>query len=527
MWAQTCSQALGKLKEIFPPAFSLDDLPPANASLAVSGAAVEIVTPPNQWAVGAKLPINPGVRVTQGRPLLVRIEGEVKSGRVGIGGVAEDGQTYVSPEVERSEKDGTSTFYVPLDPIDGRTCKWIVVRNTATSGLPSRVILRSLRAFAPDRDHLPDLVEIAPERVSATTMWHNGDPDARAKFFPIRDAATRRAGTTNDVRFFKVALTHTSRDWDWARSSRDYLTQRYHDPERLRSVPTFTQLQPHPHDLYHGGLTFLRLEVSSDSVRATPTRCIDSRSKIQHVCRVGRNLVLCFEFFLAMMSQPDELLAGVRLGPGSRRRIDDNWFGGLHTVYPVDDETCLVSSSAADAVLWLDLPTRKVIRRWRLPAKRYGVNYELNPSMSVVNHYVHNDLQLAHLNSAYPDGSGGCYLSTLSGDIGHVGAHGEYSLLAEGYVGCHGVRYSRNGDGLYFTDSCGGRLMRISPENNVSELYAVDSTWLHDVVQLDGDLYLFCLGDKNEVAIIDIGRRELGRFSMGERGVNVQFASVL
>ena len=55
----------------------------------------------------------------------------------------------------------------------------------------------------------------------------------------------------------------------------------------------------------------------------------------------------------------------------------------------------LVSSSGSDAALWVDLRTRKVIRRWRLPSDIYGVNYELTPAMPVSRHYIHNDIQLS------------------------------------------------------------------------------------------------------------------------------------
>jgi hypothetical protein len=86
------------------------------------------------------------------------------------------------------------------------------------------------------------------------------------------------------------------------------------------------------------------------------------------------------------------------------------------------------------------------------------VNYELTPAMPVNRHYIHNDIQLGHLNSAYPDGKNGCYLSTLAqGDIGHVSEDGQYEVLARGYVGCHGIRVAQNGRDLYFSDSCSGR----------------------------------------------------------------------
>jgi WD40 repeat protein len=270
------------------------------------------------------------------------------------------------------------------------------------------------------------------------------------------------------------------------------------------------------------------LAIDRDGVNMTAVRSVDSPFKIQHAAVVGSRLVLCFENFLAVIPTAGAPLESLDLRPGSKYRIDDNWFSGLHTVFPANDDVCLVSSSGADAVLWVDLRTRKVIRRWRLPSDIYGVNYELTPAMSVSRHYIHNEIQLGHLNCAYPDGREGCYISTLAqGDIGHVDEDERYSLLARGYVGCHGVRLAHTVRDLYFSDSCSGRLMRFDADGNVRQWRCVDSRWLHDVEQADSDLYVFCMGDRNEVAPMDVSNgEELGRFAFESRGVNVQFVSV-
>ena len=74
--------------------------------------------------------------------------------------------------------------------------------------------------------------------------------------------------------------------------------------------------------------------------------------------------------------------------------------------------------------------------------------------MSVQDHHIANDIQLGHLNCAYPDGHGGFWVSTLGqGDIGHVMPNGDYELIASGFVGCHGIRYSDELGYLYFSDS--------------------------------------------------------------------------
>jgi hypothetical protein len=326
-----------------------------------------------------------------------------------------------------------------------------------------------------------------------------------------------------------VFLTHTSRGWEWEKCGREYLRERYNRPSRLDNLPSFEALLPNrSHALYSGGLTILKLALDRGEARLSAFRCIDSRYKIQHACLAGNRLVLCFEDFLFVLPDLAAPLEGVKLERGAPGRIDDPWFGGLHTVFAVDARTIVVSAAGSDAVLWVDVESGRVTRRWRLPADIYGSNYALTPEMSVQDHYIHNDIQLGHLNCAYPDSDGGCWISTLAqGDIGYVGPDGGYEILTRGFVGCHGVRLATGGDTIYFADSCEGRLMSADRSGAAVERVRLDSRWLHDAAQLDGDIYAFCLGDRNEVSVIDVGRGvEMGRYSFESRGVNVQFLSV-
>jgi hypothetical protein len=68
--------------------------------------------------------------------------------------------------------------------------------------------------------------------------------------------------------------------------------------------------------------------------------------------------------------------------------------------------------------------------------------------------------------------------------------------------------------------------MRLNPGGGATEMHRVDSQWLHDTEQVEGDLYWFCLGDKNEAVLVDVeNHRELGRFAFDSRGENVQFVT--
>ena len=264
------------------------------------------------------------------------------------------------------------------------------------------------------------------------------------------------------------------------------MRNRYTRPGRLKELPPFQELPPAQGARSHTGhLTLFDLTLDGDGITLAATRCIDSQDKIQDACRMGRRLVICLEdYVIVHPADTDDVAIDSEL-----ERIDDPWFAGLHTVFPVDDSRCVISASAPDAILLLDIKQRRVVWRWRVPADRYGRNYELTDLMSVQDHHIANDLQLAHLNCAFPDGDGGFWISTLGqGDIAHVSASGAYELLATGFVGCHGLRYSQELSCLYFSDSCNGRLISIGHDRVAKTIGTVESYWLHDAQHLAGDI---------------------------------------
>lgn len=251
-------------------------------------------------------------------------------------------------------------------------------------------------------------------------------------------------------------------------------------------------------------MTILRIQLFAGGVTSKILRHYLSSEKIVHAAVVGEKVAVCFDAGMALAG-PEADADYTAPDPRTLARIVDPWFGGLHTVIAVDERMCLVSSSGADSILWLDVDAGRIVRRWRLPAERYGCNYTLDDTTWLGEHYINNDLQLGHLNCAAPDGRGGAFFSTLAqGDIGHVNAAGAFELLATGYVGCHGVRYSAECDWIYFCDSCSGRLMRVESPSRVSTLFETGSRWLHDAVHLTGGLFLLSLPDRNQLLLADV-----------------------
>jgi hypothetical protein len=329
----------------------------------------------------------------------------------------------------------------------------------------------------------------------------------------------------------ELLITHSTRVFDAARASADFIRNRYRDPRRFERAPPFESLPSSSTQHYlHGAVTHFRLTISNGEATLRPLRCIDSLELIEHASLAHGKFVICCNAFLCVLPSLEYPLGGKEFDESSTLRIDDPWFSGLHSIIEtnVADE-CVVSASGPDALLWVDLRTGKVTRRFRLPESIYGLNYPLTESTSVHDHYIPNDFQLGHLNSAYPDDNGGSYLTTLGqGHVAHVDRAGTYTLLASGYIGAHGVRRSSDGTFVYFTESPAGRVNKIFPDGRVETLVQLETNWLHDAQELAPDTYACLPVDRNELLLVDTKQnRELARFDMSSRGLNPQFISVV
>jgi hypothetical protein len=303
-----------------------------------------------------------------------------------------------------------------------------------------------------------------------------------------------------------LALTHSSRRTNLDRCSVELLARRFGDPDRLRRLPPFQALPP-PEPLYSGAVSLYR--VSGDEAgrpRFAPMGRVRHRDKIQH----------------AALLEPDRLLVGYEqrvelwrlLSPGRRaveRTYEHPHLAGLHTVGPLAGNRAVLSCSAPDAVLLLDLATGEVERTLRMPASLYGINYALAPEHDLRRHYIGDEQQTTHVNQAFPfDGGRRVLVSTLiQGAIGVFDLEtGDYEEIARGFVGCHGARLSEEGR-IYFADSPRGHLVFLDDRGRAVRRFDAGSRWLHDVQQIAGSVYAFALADANELRVWDIDRAEL------------------
>lgn len=306
-----------------------------------------------------------------------------------------------------------------------------------------------------------------------------------------------------------LILSHSSRRVDRQRCSADFLSRRFASSHRLRDLPPFESLPP-ARQIYSGALSFFRVLGEPGKVLGIePLGSVKHRDKIQHAVLIDdRTLWVGFEHRLEVWRLAASILSCERL---SRRytvteRIEHPHLAALHTVEPLGPRRAVLSCSAADAVLVVDVETGRVERTLRLPAALYGQGYELTAKMDLRRHYVNDDLQTTHVNAAAPvDGGRRIVVSTLiPGAVGVFDlASGAYEELARGFVGCHGARTDAGGD-FYFTDSTGGALLSLHPDGTTSRRHAVASRWLHDSIQIAGSVYAFALSDTNELQVVDV-----------------------
>src|SRR6476659_77355 len=141
MWTAKMLATANVGEEISPPAFALADAVIHNDCVVVGRDPIDIATPSEQWAFAVTFPLRKDA-VPLARPFLIRVEAIVKSGRIGMGCVTPDLRSFVSAEVERTFEEGDSLFEMIVET-GGINAGWLVVRNTAEGGEPSRAILRS------------------------------------------------------------------------------------------------------------------------------------------------------------------------------------------------------------------------------------------------------------------------------------------------------------------------------------------------------------------------------------------------
>ena len=294
------------------------------------------------------------------------------------------------------------------------------------------------------------------------------------------------------------------------------LEKRFVSPIRLPALQPFDTLRPsRTHTPYLGSISLY--DIGEDGRRSPEMVCAfrPDTYKPQHGAWLdGKLWVLGAEHIEVY----DADLKTVR-------EIRDPWLAGNHTIAANGRGELIVSASASDSVLTVNAETGEITGARRLPEDFYGFNYPLARQDSVVDHYIIDDDQLTHVNCAWPWRGGVLVSSLIQGAVGWFDPDGKYHELLSGFVGCHGARVRNDVEEIFFSDSCSGMLVFVDFQGRVVRRVGTGSRWLHDAIQIRGDLFAAAPFDHNEVILLDVTTRDVvSRIPCDARGA-AQFLS--
>ena len=310
-----------------------------------------------------------------------------------------------------------------------------------------------------------------------------------------------------------LTLTHSSRLTDLNLCSINYFNKRYYfKPDRLNNLPYFERLKPvSEFNSYVGSVSFFILSFQKDLLpEINYIGTIKLGEKAQQAVQVSeKEMIIGYESKVALYRFKKDILSYNKINDSEWvqiREFHNPLFPGIHTIFPLDAERVVLSCAAPDAAIVFNYRSGRVECILRMPEEDYGRNYDLNDTTDLRKHYIHNDCQTTHINSAYPiPGTNEMVVSALiPGSVGIFNLkNGSYREVTKGFVGCHGARVNDKAQ-IYFADSVNGVIVFLDEDGSIDFRFGVYSRWLHDVQQIRGNIYALSLADKNEMLICDI-----------------------
>jgi len=295
----------------------------------------------------------------------------------------------------------------------------------------------------------------------------------------------------------KLLFTHSTRIMDFNQCHLNYLTNRYKNKDRLKIPPDLQSLKNEYCSNYTGAFSCWEWGRISDVPKLI--RWGKKNYKVQQAQIRGSELILAGTAFLEVYKT---IWDDVPL-----YQITHDLMAGNHLFEVMPDGGLVVSCSASDAIL-LFSKEGKFLEYLRVPEEVYGRNYIFPPNVSLREHYIHNDLQLTHINSVHSYDQGFLISTLIQGDIGYFDAQKKYKVITSGFVGAHGVNSLPNGD-IYFCDSCNGCIVIIEKSGKIKKRYKLGSSWLQDARWIQDELYICSVSDKNTFELWDFNENKL------------------
>ena len=130
-----------------PGAFHLSEATVCNTGIVTQGDSIGITTPGEQWAFAAAFPLHDSEHDPldhYGR-VVIRVQATVEEGRIGVSAVSPGMTELISKEDFRAAGPSETSIEIRLDPPPPGA--WLVVRNAATGGVSSKVLIHGISAY--------------------------------------------------------------------------------------------------------------------------------------------------------------------------------------------------------------------------------------------------------------------------------------------------------------------------------------------------------------------------------------------
>ncbi len=289
-----------------------------------------------------------------------------------------------------------------------------------------------------------------------------------------------------------LCVTHSSRRFVEARCSINALEQRFGASKKAKTPPPFETLN-NVHDAVQFSGALSLWQYHPESRKLTYLKKYDPGYKIQSAAFSGDHLLVYGHDRLEVLDRDFKVV----------NTIKDRWLAGGHTVYFDADGHAWITSAASNAIMKVDVAAGRVVERIAMPAQ-YGRPYDLTPEHDVREHFIPTDHQPTHVNCAFPAGDHVYVTLWVPGVVGCFDRQRNYRELVHGFRGCHGGKIDRATGDLYLTDSPSGIIWFFDVNTGaIRKRLRLDSLWLHDAEQVDGDVFAAGLSDKNELLLID------------------------
>jgi len=143
-----------------------------HASLLSGKGPVTIITSPDQWSYAAAFQFRKS-DLSGVERLMIRVDASIDTGRIGLVFVKDDLREILGNDEERGPSDGRTSAEIVVDDVPDSG--WIVIRNNAPGGIPSRCVV-----------HLIEMHRLPASPLRGFSQWAAEDENGARVFGALR-----------------------------------------------------------------------------------------------------------------------------------------------------------------------------------------------------------------------------------------------------------------------------------------------------------------------------------------------------